>query len=406
MKQYWMFTINSIINMIFCAVDVAFGNNISIDAVVVMGSFSILSVLGSQLLFLGVHAYKVLQAHEKNCCLLSLLAGVILGILCIPCSYPITFIFELTDIQRDMLSQVLICYGICCPIESVGQFMMAYITLKCYNKLMIWSNVGTYILLVGTDWLAVHLGFGCNGLVMTTGLSWFAYAVICIAATKFFGIVDKLNLAVLKQAFVYGKDITLGRIISRAANLVFGHFASTMGTEQYAIHSVALNAVGLAEHFRDAQVDYTLIKLKDRDKTKERMAKRVFKQCWLPALLLPLAASFILVCGMHGKVALTDAIFGVMIYDAQMLLFPIYDTVQQFVISRSKTKYITITCVICMLWRIPIVYLCSETVGISLWTLGGIYFLDYLSRMMFYILRLRRDKKTRLKQNHLVDNKI
>ena len=396
MKQYWVFALNSLINIVFCAVDGAFGNNISIDAVVVMGSYMLLETLGAQLLSMGGHAYKVFQKYEKSCCLLAVLVGILLCAVCIFGSYTITFVFDLTDIQREMLRQALICYGICCPTEALGRFMQRYITLKCYNKLALVSNFVTYIMLIGTDWLVISLGWGCNGLILSTGLTWFVYAIILLIATKFFSQPDRVTIRHIKNAFLVGKDFMLGGLISRGANLCFGYFASTMGTEQYAIHSVALGAVNLAEEFRDAQCDYTIVRLHNREKYKERKAKRVLKQCWLPSLLLPIIASFVLIIAMHGKVDLFSAIYGVALYCLPMLLYPIYDTVQQFAVSRGKTKYILANSIICAIWRILIIWVISLICGINLMILAFIYFFDYLSRTVFYIVRLKRDKRVRM----------
>lgn len=393
MKQYWLFVLNSLVNVAFCAIDSAFGNNISIDAIVVLGSLAVIEPVLVQFQFIGMHAYKVLLKYAKSCCLLSVLVGILLGIICVTCGYQITFIFDLTDTQREMLRQALMCYGICIPFEVLGRFLQRYITLKCYNKLVIISNITTYVLLISTDWLAVYLGWGCNGIVLSTGFSWLTYAIILLIATKFFSQEDKVQWQYVKKAFLVGKDLMLGGIISRGSNLCLGYFASTMGTAQYAIHSVALGAVQLAEEFRDAQCDYVIVRLHNRDKHKEQKAKRVFKQCWLPALLLPIIASFLLILVMHGKVDLLSSLYGVALYCLPMLLYPVYDTVQQFVISRGRTKYALINALICTVWRVGALWICSMTIGVNLIVLAGAYLFDYISRTVYYIARLKHDKR-------------
>ena len=396
MKQYWIFVLNSLVNMAFCAVDSTFGNNISIDAIVVMGSFALIGQLGAKILFIGGYAYKVFQKYEKNCCLLSLIIGVLFGAVCIFGSNIIIHVFDLTDTQYEMLRQALICYGMCCPVEAVGRFLQSYITYKCYNKLVIILNVATYILLIGTDWLAVSLGWGCNGLVLSTGLSWLVYVIILLIATKFFAQSDKLCIKYIKKAFLVGKDLAVSGIIERGANLCLGYFVSTMGTEQYAIHSVALGAVSLAEEFRDAQNDYTIVRLRNRDKYKERKAKRGFKQCWIRSLLLHIIASFVLVIVMHGKVGLAQAIYGVALYCLPMLMYPVYDTVQQFAMSRGKTKYALANSFICVFWRVVALWILSSVFGTSLIIIACVYFFDYLSSTIYYLVRLRRDKRERM----------
>lgn len=391
MRQYWLYVLNCLCNVVFCAVDGAFGNSISIDAIVVMGSFAVFESFCVQFLHLGRHAYKVLQKYEKNCCLLSLLAGTTFGVICIAGAYPLTYIFDLTDLQREMLRQAFMCYGVCCPVEAVGRFMQGYATYKCYNKLALLSNFLTYVLLIGTDCLVIVFGWGVNGLILSTGLTWLVYTIILVS-TKFLKVNDKIKFSHLKTAFSKGKDLMLGGIISRGSNLCFGHFASMMGTEQYAIHSVALSVINLAEEFRDAQCDYTIVRLHGRENHKEQKAKQIFKQCWMPSLMLQLIASFLLTIMIHGKVVLSEAFYGVAIYCLHMLIFPVYDTVQQFAISRGKTKYTLITCCICMFYRTIVIWLCSLW-KISLWVLGIIYVLDYASRTVFYILALKHNKK-------------
>lgn len=395
MRQYWIYVLNCLCNVVFCAVDGAFGNNISIDAIVVMGSFTIFESFCIQFLHLGRHAYKVLQKYEKSCCLLSLIAGLFFGAICIIGARPLTYIFDLSDVQREMLRQAFICYGLCCPIEAVGRFIQGYATYKCYNKLALLSNFLTYILLIGTDWLVVVFGWGVNGLILSTGFTWLVYALILLVCTNFLKVNDKIKFNCLKTAFSKGKDLMLGGIISRGGNLCFGHFASMMSTEQYAIHSVALGAISLAEEFRDAQCDYTIVRLHGRENHKEQKVKQIFKQCWLPSLILQLIASFLLTIVMHGKVSLPEAFYGVAIYNMQTLILPIYDTVQQFAISRGKTKYSLIACCICMVWRTAIIWLCSFW-EINIWVLGIIYILDYASRTVFYILALKHNKKLHL----------
>lgn len=393
MKQYWIFILNCLCTVFFDAIDGSFGNSISIDAVVVMGSIMILSGFCKQFLAIGAQAYRVFQGYELNCCLMAVLSGIIVGVICVTCAYPISFIFELTDTQRQMLVQGLICYGLWCPAEGVGRFLREYISCKCYNKLIIIANISTFILLIATDWVAMKLNWGVNGLVCSTGFSWLAYAVVLIICVNFFKTKDKITKSALKVVFSKGKDVVLGGIVSRFANLCLGHFASTMGTAQYAIHSVALSVVQLAEEFRDAEANYVIVRLKNRKKTKWHKAKLLLKQCWVPALFIPIVASFGLTFIMHGKVDICDALYGVAIYCAPMLIYPVYDCVQQYVISSGRTKYTILNGCMCGLWRIGILWGISLFMSINTMVIGAIYFLDYLSRLILYCCLVHRDAR-------------
>lgn len=397
MKQYWLFALNSLVYMTFCMIATAFGNNISIDAVVVMGSLELLMAVGTQFLIIGGQAFKVFQQYEKSCCLLSVLVGIVLGVICITCGYAITFAFDITETQREMLRQALVCYGICCPAEALGRFLHRYITIKCYNKLILISNIVSNVLMLGTDWIAISLGWGCNGLVLSAGFSWLIYAVMLLIATKFFSQKDKVQWKHIKKALLVGKDLMLSGILVSGSNLCLGYFASTMGTEQYAIHTVALGAVNLGEVFRDVYCDYALVKLHNRTKYKEQKARRLFKQCWLPALLLPITGSFITTLIMHGKVNLLSALYGTALYCLPMLIYPVYDLLQQFALSRGRTKYMLGNCCICVIYRIFVPWILSKTIGINLITVSAIYLLDYLSRAVRYLFKLKHDKQMQIK---------
>lgn len=383
--------LNNLVNILFSAVDGAFGNGISIDSVVVMGTFTVLSSFIGQFLRIGNHAYKVLRHSEKNCFLLSMIIGILIGIVCVGFAQPITYIFELSKQQREMLKQALMCYSICCPIEAIGQFMQRYITLKCYNRLILTSNIITSLLLICSDWFTVSQGWGCNGLILSTAFSWLVYDITLIVTTRFFQQKNCVSASEIKRAFLIGKDLMIGGIIARGANLCFGHFASTMGTEAYAIHSVALSATALAEELRNAQSDYTLVYLHNTQKSKKSV-NYLLKQTGIPALLLPVIGSFMLIVGMHGKVPLGSALYGVAIYCFPMMVYPLYDILRQYSICQGKTKYDIISASIRFIWRVGVIWLLSAFFDMSLELLGVICFLDYLCRTLFYLFVLRYEE--------------
>ena len=389
MKQFWLFVLNSIQNIVFCAVDLAFANNISIDAIVVLGSYTVIETLGMVFLNLGRFAYQSLQKNEHNCCVASLFSGIIIGILVITLSTPITYIFELTTIQQNMLKNLLIIYGLSCPMESVARFLQTYITYNCYNKLRLWANFGTYILLIFSDWLAIKLGFELSGIVFSTELSWFIYLIVVWLVCKFHKTDDKINVKTILKCIWIGKDVLFSRIISRIANVALGHFASTMGTNNYAIHSVALSITSLTEEFRDAVADFTLIKLKD-DSNKN--CKPIIKQLWLPFIMCSLVSNIILTIFMHGEVPILEAYYGVVIYSIPYLIYPIYDVLQSTILlSNIRQKAVLTNGLICALWRIPIIWVISLLIPISIPILGTIYLGDYLTRTISYNKNLKNN---------------
>lgn len=42
MKQYWLFCLSAVQDIVFCAIDNAFANNISLDVIIVINTFLII----------------------------------------------------------------------------------------------------------------------------------------------------------------------------------------------------------------------------------------------------------------------------------------------------------------------------------------------------------------------------
>lgn len=388
MKQYWIYVLNSLCNIVFCAVDGAFGNNISIDAIVVMGSFVTIEWLCQNIMRLGVFGYQIIQKHEKNCCFVSLISGLALGVVCIVFATPITYIFELTEVQRGMLKELLILYGICCPMESVSRFLQAYITYKCYNKLVILANFGTYILLISTDYIAIRLGYGVTGLVASTELTWLVYLIVVWAVCKFHKQDDKISIQKIKYCMKMGKDLLVSRLVSRVANVMLGHFASTMSTMEYAIHTVALSVVSLSEEFRTALEDYSIVRLRDNKDNMRDEAKRVLKQCTTPSILLPIIAAALMTMIMHGKVDIASAYYGVGLYCTASLVQPLYDVVQSYVLIKEKAEFTVVRGFISAFWRMVVPWILSF-VGMTVLGIAIIYLLDYITSQIYYVIALK-----------------
>lgn len=388
---------NSLCNIVFCAVDSSFCNNISIDAIVVMGSFVVIEWLCTNTMRLGIFGYQILQKYEKSCCIVSLLSGLLVGAVCVVFAEPITYIFELTDLQRSMLKELLIAYGLCCPMESVSRFLQMFITYKCYNKLVIWANFGTYVLLILTDYIVIKLGYGVLGLVLSTELTWLVYLVIIWIGCKFHKQTDKISISKIMRCIKSGKNVLASRIVSRVANVILGHFASTMDTAIYAIHAVALSITNLAEEFRDAISDYTLVRLRDNRDNMPKEAKHVLKQCIAPAILLPAVASAIMTIVMHGKVDIISAYYGVALYSIVYLVMPLYDVVQAYVLSKDKATFVLVRGFISAFWRIAIMWVMS-IYQITIFGIAIVYLLDYITSQIYYIFALKRSSSKTTKE--------
>lgn len=398
MLQYWIYILSNLIDAVFSSIDAAFGNYINVDAVVVMASYSLVSALGTQVMQIGNKAYTVLQASAKSCLLLSFISSLIWGFAIASLSDYIPLLFDLTDTQHELMSQVLICYAILCPAEALGSMCGKYCIFKCYNKLQIISNIAMWLVLLRTDWLVVSLGFGCVGIVFASGLSWLLYFLALFIGTKFWTDPDRINFSSIRQAFRAGKDYAVSNIAQRFASLALGHFASTMGAAEYAIYSVAMSAVSDAGCLRNAYFNYCIVRLRNRSACKEQKAKRLFKQVGMLGFLLPACLAFLLVYISHGVVDLKSAIWGTALFFPALLVYPVYDMLNAFAISRGKTKHTLGIAVWALIARAALPFVLSLIVDLNIYLVVLCYFLDYLGRTLYMYIRLKLDKHNRNKR--------
>ena len=391
MKQYWLFMVNCICNILFCAADSAFSNGISIDAVVVMGCFVPIEWLGMQFLRMGCFAYQTYQKYEKNCMLISIGCGIITGTIVISCAVPISNLFALSEAQKHLLQGILRIYGFCMPMEAASRFMQTYVTYKCYNKLAITANVLTYFIIIGTDWLSVVMGWDLYGIIAATELSWFVYLIILAVACKIWKSEDKIDLHIIKKCVLHAKDLLISRSLSRFATIIMTRFISKIGEYNYAIYSVCIGAVSLAEECRDATVDYALVVLREA-KDKFITVRKTLKQCFTPSLLLQIGFAYGALIFMHGKVGLKDCIVYLPFYMLPMLTYQLYDIIFAYFMSIHNTKVTFLRGIISCFWRIPIAMLIDYFSG-GLIAYAFLFLCDYLSITIVYYILYHKDKQ-------------
>lgn len=393
MKQYWMFILIALQDIVFCAVDGAFANNVSLDVIVSLNTFLIVEYFCLRPMQLGFYGYQAMQSNPKNCLMCSLIAGVIVGVLVASLSVPISYLFTLTDTQRQSVQEVLVLFGCFAPVQAVTRYIQHYCYYTDKSKLVLIADLVTYIQLILTDWWAVAVNAGTFGLHLSTELCWASCLVILLPASGILKETDKISLKTIRHCFWVGKDVCISQSIIRAASIFLTSQASTMGTVTYAIHSVALSITDLGECFRDATIDYSVVELRDYRSNLHEQSRRLLKKLYLPALLLPLVLDTVLIFFMHGKVSLNDTIYGVVMYSIPFLIYPFYDISAAAIrLSTVRSSAILMAC-ITAIWRVPILYGLIQLFGATIPVFSAIFALDYLSRLIIYRIVLRKDKK-------------
>ena len=395
MRQYWLFLVNCLCNVLFCTMDQSFSNGIDIDSVIVMGCFMPIEWLGTQFMRLGSFGYQTYQKYEKNCMLLAVASGIVTGLLCFTLADQISAIFDISEAQHALLADVLRLYGACMPMEAASRFVQTYITYKCYNRLAILTNVGTYFIIIGTDWLSVKLGFGLYGIIAATELSWLVYLIVVVCACKFWRTEDKIDRHVLSKCFWHAKDLLISRSLTRVAHIFMTRYVTALGEFDYAIYSVCMGAATLSSEVRDATTDYALVKLRD-SVDRKRDWRHIIKRLYPISVVIEISLAYAALLFMHGKVALADCIWFLPFLKVTTLCYPVYDSLFSYFMCEHNTKVVHVKSACCCFWKIPMAVIVSLTMN-NLIAFAALSFMDCLSGMLCYLWLYKRDGRTKLK---------
>lgn len=261
------------------SVDSAFGNNISVDTIVVMGSFLTISWFLSCLAKVGAYIFRIWQNRVWTCVVVSGAVSVIFGGLAVLFHNQIIHIFSLTDVQYEMLGSIIILYGFCLPIIGIGEVLDMFCLMKGRMKCLVAADVVFYILLIGLDILVVNLHLSCVWLVAGTMFSFLVFDLILLFFT---GILKEREPVRVKDCILclkHAANVLTSKISIRIAIIVMRSTVSNMGTAPYALYTVANAVEEFNENYIGAWENFLTVKIKqERPESRFLMTKDFFKK--------------------------------------------------------------------------------------------------------------------------------
>lgn len=103
MKEFISILISFIFMSLADSIDSAFNNLISIDAIVVTGSFLLIDSIFKSFAKIGIYTYRTTRKNEWQYLWFNIIFGILIGIIVLTCKNLIVNIFNLSDTQK-------ICY--------------------------------------------------------------------------------------------------------------------------------------------------------------------------------------------------------------------------------------------------------------------------------------------------------
>lgn len=392
MKEFISILISFIFMSIADSIDSAFNNLISIDAIVVCGSFLLIDYIFKSFSEIGLYTYRTTRKNEWSYLWFNILFALLMGIIVLLFRGLIINIFDLTNIQKDMLSILLTFYISYLVLGRLANAIFEMIRLKGELKLYRKSLIVYYISLIGLDALAYFLTKNLILLFVATMISWLISIVYMLYHLKLkFEFPNKESL---KNVIKYGLPYSSERLLSRIFLLLYGVVASRMGTEQYSIHTICYSICLTLEIITNAYQATLMIKVPIEGSYDEQYKSMIDlkKKCFPLIVLLNYIFAIVYLIIQHGSLPIDKCFPYIIFYTFGVFGLYQYESYKTLCITQGKTKILLLGSTIGSCIRVVICFLFYNT-SIALFIFGIVNFIDFYIRSVIYRIKLRKLKE-------------
>ena len=389
MKEFISILISFIFMSIADSIDLAFNNMISIDAIVVTGSFLLIDSIFKSFGEIGIYTYRTTRKNEWQYLWFNIIFGILMGIIVFSCKNLIVNIFELSNMQKDMLSILLNFYIAYVVLGRLANGIFEIVRLKGQLKLYRKSLIVYYVSLVGLDALAYLFTRNLTLLFVATIISWIISIIYMLYNLKLkFEFPNKRSLQnVIKYGFAYSSE----RLLSRIFLLLYGVVASHMGTENYGIHTICYSVCLTLEIITNAYQATLMIKVPEGKTYEEQYnnCMNMRNKCFPLIITLNFVFAFIYLIISHGSLPLYKCFPYIIFYSLGVFgLYP-YETYKTLCITQGKSFILLIGSTIGVIIRFLICLLFINT-SFALFVFGIVNFIDFYSRSIVYRIVLSK----------------
>ena len=389
MKEFISILVSFIFMSIADSIDSAFNNLISVDAIIVTGSFLLIDSIFKSFGEIGTYTYRTIRKNEWQYLWFNIIFGLLMGVIVFISKSMIVNIFNLSQIQREMLYILLNFYTAYVIFGRLANGIFELIRLKGMLKLYRKSLVVYYISLIGLDAMAYIFTKDLKLLFIATIVSWGISIVYMLYKLKLkFEFPSKESL---KNAIKYGLAYVSERVLSRIFLLLYGVIASYMGTEKYGIHTICYSVCLTLEIITNAYQATLMIKVPEGKTYEEQYSNcmNMKKRCFPLIIILNFVFAFIYLLISHGSLPLYRCFPYIIFYSITIFgLYP-YETYKTLCITQGKSYILLIGSTIGVIIRFLICLLFINT-SFSLYIFGIVNFIDFYSRSIIYRLALSK----------------
>ena len=333
--------------------------------------------------------------------LISGITGLILGIISFLLSDLIVNLFNLTLSQKEMLSAILKLYVIYLPISVLHIGLLEIVRLRNDLRLYRKGLIITYISLISLDALAFIFTKNLIALFIATILS----DIICFTylSYKIKLKYQKITKEDLNNVKSYGIPYSMEIVFSRTLILIYGVFASQLGTEKYSIHTICYSVCLTLEIITNAYQATLMIKVPEGKTYKQqyRNCMKMKNKCFPLIILLNFIFAFIYLLISHGSVPISECFPYFLFYIIAVFGLYQYETYKTLCITQGKSFILLIGSTIGVIIRLLICLLFINT-SFALFVFGTVNFIDFYSRSIVYkivLYKLNKENKLKIERN-------
>lgn len=395
MKEFISIIISFVFMSIADSIDSAFNNLISIDAIVACGSFALIDLIFKSFSEIGTYTYRTTRKNEWSYLWFNILFGLLMGFIVFAFRGVIINIFDLTDIQKQMLSVLLSFYTLYLVFGRLANALFEMIRLKGKLKLYRRSLIIYYASLIIIDALAYLITKNLVVLFIATMISWIISSVYMLynLRIKF----EFPNRQAFENVIKYGLAYSLERLLSRILIVLYGVVASHLGTESYSIHTICYSVSLTLEIITNAYQATLMIKVPQGKTYKEQynICMNMKHKCFPLIIVLNFVFALIYLLISHGSLPLYKCFPYIIFYSLGVFgLYP-YETYKTLCIAQGKSYILLIGSTIGAAIRFVVCLLFINT-QFALFVFGIVNFLDFYSRSVVYrivLFKLSKIKK-------------
>lgn len=378
MTEFLSLLIGFLVMAVADSVDSAFTNYLSVDAIVAMTCYTAIAKVGKGFAGVPAYTYRVTRKDENKTVFSALVFSFTVGCVVAALSSAIVLVFDISKSQRNLLQILLLLEPVYLVMHTLNNALFEITRLRGKLKLYNKSMVFFYTILIGTDVLAYTCTHSVVALHATTIFAHACNALVLMHANGF--RFESINKEYLHSVREFGLPITIERLMTYTALMLYTSAASRLSESEYAIHAVCLAAETSAEcvtNALNATLMIQLVTCKSAKEVQKYATRSIRKYGAVTASIwcMTFAVSIVL---LHGVVPLTDCFPIALVYLSTIVGLLVYETYKVGVVMCKQTKFMPVAPLLgyiraAVVYALPVPIIAACAVPID-WLLRGCYY--------------------------------